>query len=315
MELRALRYFAAVVEAGSLTAAAAQLRLSQPSLSVAIGKLETELGVRLFVRSPRGVEPTSAGRTLLDAASRLLGDADDIADTLRRHGSGLAGSLTIAAVPALIWRRLPELLRAHAAEAPEVEVSLVDPPPWVAIDMLQQRRVDLAAILVAEPERFAERHRGEFEIVDWGDVPLVAVLPPTERADPTKSGAAHAPDPLPIGTFAGTHMVTPRRTAAVPSLPEAVEATLRQRRVTPGRVQTVETIQNCLPLIEAGLASAILPDPDRRSLARFDVTVRSIEPEPTPLRALVLARSGAAKDALIARFMAGVRRSTQNRAR
>lgn len=309
MELRALRYFAVVVEAGSLTAAAARLRLSQPSLSVAIGKLETELGVRLLVRSPRGVEPTSAGRTLLDAASRLLGDADDIADTLRRHGSGYAGTLTIAAVPALMWRRLPELLRAYAAEVPEVEVNLVDPPPWAAIDMLQQRRVDLAAILVAEPERFAERHRGEFEIVDWGDVPLVAVLPPTDL------GAEEPADPLPIGYFAGAHMVTPRRTAAVPSLPEAVEETLRQHDVTAGRVRTVETIQNCLPLIEAGLASAILPDPDRRSLARFDVIVRSIEPEPTPLRALVLARSGAAKDALIARFMARVRRSTEDRTR
>ncbi|MGK0715247.1 LysR family transcriptional regulator [Leucobacter sp. W1153] len=302
MELRTLRYFAAVVEAGSLTAAAAQLRLSQPSLSVAIGKLETELGVRLLERSPRGVEPTSAGRTLLDAASRLIGDADDVVEGLRRQGAGLAGRITIAAVPALMWRRMPELLRAHAREAPEVEITLVDPPPWVAIDMLQQRRVDLAAILVAEPERFAQRHHGEFAIVDWGDVPLVAVLPPAEK------GAAEVPDPLSIAVFSGARMVLPRRTAAVPSLPEAVEAALRGHRVIPAEMRTLETIQNCIPLIEAGLASAILPDPERCSLARFNVTVRRLDPEPTPLRALVLARTGAVGDALIARFLAGFRR-------
>lgn len=303
MELRALRYFAAVVEAGSLTAAAAQLRLSQPSLSVAIGKLETEVGVPLLVRSPRGVAPTSAGRYLLDASSRLLGDADDITLNLRRYGAGLAGTLAIAAVPALMWQRLPRLLRTHARDAPEVEVTLVDPPPWGAIDMLQQRRVDLAAILVAEPDRFAHRHRAEFEIVDWGEVPLVAALPPVGE------GERAVPDPLPIDYFRDAQMVVPRRTAAVPSLPEAVEETLRTHDITPRGVRTVETIQTSVPLIEAGLACAILPDPGRVSLSRFDMVVRRIEPEPVPLRALVLARAGASNDPVIRRFLGAVRSS------
>lgn len=309
MELRALRYFATVVEAGSLTAAAAQLHLSQPSLSVAIGKLETELGVRLLERSPRGVEPTSAGRYLLDAASRLLGDADEIIAALRRHGAGRAGTLAVAAVPALMWHWLPVHLRAHAAAAPEVEVSLVDPPPWTAIDLLQQRRVDLAAILVAEPDRFAARHRAEFDIVDAGEVPLVAALPPLRGAASDLGAGLAVPDPLPIAHFAGARMVVPRRTAAVPSLPEAVEATLRAHGVTPAELRTVETIQTSVPLIEAGLASAILPDPGRCSLQRFHLTVRRIAPEPEPLRALVLSRAGASRDPVIARFLAAVGRS------
>lgn len=296
MELRALRYFAAVVEAGSLTAAASTLRLSQPSLSVAIGKLESELGVPLLRRSPRGVEATSAGRYLLTASSRVLADVDDIVRELRRYGEGAVGSLTIAAVPVLMWHRLPRLLRAFAQDAPDVEVRLLDPPPWAAIDLLQQGRADIAVIMVSQHERFAKRHRDEFDILDWGDVPIVAVLPQDEAA-------AKLPDPLPLSHFAGQQIVLPQRTPAVPSLPETVDATLRRHGVVPAQISTAPTIQTCLPLIEAGMAKAMLPDPDGRSLERFDVAVRRIEPAPEPLRALALVRKGAASDAALARLL------------
>jgi DNA-binding transcriptional LysR family regulator len=294
MELRSLRYFASVVEAGSLTAAAARLHVSQPSLSVAMARLETEVGVRLLTRTARGVEPTSAGRYLLDAATRVLGEVDELVPALRRFGSGVAGSLTLAAVPVLMWHRVPKLLRAHAVEAPEVEVRLIDPPPWTAIDMLEQRTADLAAIVVSDAARFIRRHRDALRIVDWGEVPLVAVLPPEERA---------APSPFPLAGFEGRTLLLPRRTAAVPSLPEAVDETLRRHGVAPGEVRTVETIQTILPLIEAGAGCAILPDPDGVSLTRFDVVVRGLEPPPRPLRALVLARAGEAAEPALARLL------------
>jgi len=294
MELRQLRYFAAVVEAGSLTAAAVQLRMSQPPLSVAIAKLEADVGVPLLVRTPRGVEPTSAGRYLLDASSRILSEVDEVTAALGRFGAGVAGSLTLAAVPALMWHRLPQLLKAHLADAPEVEIRLVDPPPWTAIDMLQQRTVDLAAVMVAHPRRFVSRYRGTLDVVDWGSIPLVAAVPPTE---------VDAPDPLPLKAFGGRTLLLPRRTSAVPSLPEAVEDALRRHGVVPSAIRTVETIQTSLPLIEAGAARAILPDPDHASLARFDVVVRRIEPDPGTLRALVLARAGATSDPVVGRLL------------
>ncbi|WP_402463907.1 LysR family transcriptional regulator [Isoptericola aurantiacus] len=302
MELRHLRYFVAVVEAGSLTAAAEVLHLSQPPLSVAVSRLEAELGVRLLIRTPRGVEPTSAGRFLLDAASRVLGEIDDIVSALGRYAEGVAGSLTLAAVPVLMWHRLPVLLRAHAAAAPDVEVRLADPPPWEAMEMLRQRRVDVAAIVVTDHERFVARHRGTFDIVDWGPVPLVGVLPP----------GTEAPDPLPLTTFDGADLLLPRRTAAVPSLPEAVDETLRRHAVTPRSVRAVETIQSGLPLIEAGVARAILPDPDGASLQRFDVTVRRLEPEPRPMRALLLSRPEAYRDPRVARLLEHIEAGPRN---
>ncbi|WP_297081225.1 LysR family transcriptional regulator [uncultured Demequina sp.] len=282
MEIRHLRYFATVVEAGSLTAAAARLHMSQPPLSVAIQKLEAEVGVPLLERSARGVEPTSAGRFLLDRSSRVLGEVDDIAATLARYGDGAAGTLTVAAVPALLWRRIPAALRELAAQVPEVDVRLLDPPPWTAIDMVLERRADVAAILVADARAFAVRHRGELDISDWGEVPLVAALPP---------GEADAPDPLPLSALEGREVLVPRRTTAVPSLPEAVDDTLRRHRIG-ATLRTVETIQTSVPLIEAGLGCAVLPDADRDSLRRFALTVRALEPAPQPLRALVLTRAG-----------------------
>ncbi|MDJ1370359.1 LysR family transcriptional regulator [Gulosibacter molinativorax] len=284
MELRHLRYFTAVVESGSFTAAAAALHISQPPLSVAIAKLEAEAGVQLLQRSHRGVEPTSAGRYLLDAASRVLAEMDDMVETLGRFGSGMAGTLRLAVVPVLMWHRLPRVLRAFADAAPQVEVSIVDPPPWTAVEMLERGTVDLAAIMVAQPERFIARHRGSYDILEWGEIPLVGVLPPRTRAQ----------SPLPLTWFEGRNLVLPDRTAAVPSLPESVEAALRAEGVHPSSMRTSETIQTCLPLIEAGLAEAILPDPDRASLARFDVEIRELDPAPVPLTALALTRKGAA---------------------
>ncbi|PPL19461.1 LysR family transcriptional regulator [Microterricola pindariensis] len=297
MDLRQLRYFAAVVEAGSLTAAAGRLHMSQPPLSVAIAKLEADVGVPLLVRTPRGVEPTSAGRFLLDASTRVLGDIDGITSALRRFGSGVTGSLRMAAVPVLMWHRIPMLLRAYAADTPDVEVRLVDPPPWTAIDMLQQRSVDVAAVMVADPKRFAQRHRHVLDIVDWGPVPLVAALPPEEHL---------APDPLPLTEFDGRVVVLPGRTAAVPSLPEAVEAAFRRHHISPSSIRTADTIQTSIPLVEAGIASAILPDPDGASLTRFNLTLRRLDRPPTPLRALVLARAGSASEPAVARLLAGI---------
>lgn len=300
VELRHLRYFNAVVEAGSFTAAATRLHISQPPLSVAIANLEAELGVTLLTRTSRGVEPTSAGRYLLDASSRVLGEVDDLKSALGRFGAGTSGSLTMAVVPTLSWHRLPALIRASAEDAPDVEIRFVDPPPWTAIDMLQQRSVDLAAIMVADASRFARRHRGSLDIVDWGPIPLVAVLPPD---------TGDAQEPLPLSYFEGQVVLLPRRTAAVPSLPEAVEAAFEREGVTPASIRTVETIQACIPLIEAGVARAILPDPDGVSLARFTVTVRQLSPQPEPLRALVLTRHDSSQNPAVARLLELVRYS------
>jgi hypothetical protein len=175
------------------------------------------------------------------------------------------------------------LLRAHTTGAPDVEVRLVDPPPWDAIDMLRRRAVDVAAVVVTDARRFATRYRTELDITDWGEVPLVAALPPDREV---------APDPLPLSAFNDARVVMPRRAASVPSLPEAVDAEFRRHGITPAVIQEIDTIQASLPFVEAGVAMAILPDPDGMSLRRFAIVTRRLDPALAPLRALLLTRAG-----------------------
>src|ERR1700737_3839447 len=84
MELRHLRYFVAVAEAGSLTEAAEQtLHTSQPSLSRQIRDLEQEVGAQLLSRTARGIELTPAGRAFLDHARSVLSQVEAAAEAAR----------------------------------------------------------------------------------------------------------------------------------------------------------------------------------------------------------------------------------------
>src|SRR6202020_3474017 len=87
MELRHLRYFVAVAEAGGLTGAAQRkLHTSQPSLSRQIRDLEEEVGAQLLTRRARGIELTPAGQTFLDHARLVLSQVDAAGEAARRGG-------------------------------------------------------------------------------------------------------------------------------------------------------------------------------------------------------------------------------------
>jgi len=78
MDLRSLKYFVAVYEAGSLTAASRMLHISQPSISLALEKLESALQTSLFIRRKQGVTPTDDGNRLYPSAKHLLDQASGI---------------------------------------------------------------------------------------------------------------------------------------------------------------------------------------------------------------------------------------------
>ena len=78
LSVKQLREFVAVAEAGSITRAAQTLYVAQPALSLAIRRLETQLGVTLFERMPRGVELTPEGAELLEPARRAVRDVDAV---------------------------------------------------------------------------------------------------------------------------------------------------------------------------------------------------------------------------------------------
>jgi DNA-binding transcriptional LysR family regulator len=150
--------------------------------------------------------------------------------------------------------------------------------------MLVDRKVDLAAIMVADGPRFATRQAAGIVTVPWGTAPLVGAFPPRmERELASVVG---------LEFFHGAIVVLPHRTLAVPSLPEVVEEAFDTHGIVPAEIRRVETIQTSIPLIQAGMAMSILPDPDNASLGSTGLALRMLEPAIPSLDVIVLVRGG-----------------------
>lgn len=108
VELRHLRYFAAVAEAGTVTEAARRLRIAQPSLSQQIRLLERRIGAQLFRRLPQGMELTEAGQLLLGGVNRAIGELSSSISATR----AAAPTVTVG-----VCRGVPQTVLATAEQA------------------------------------------------------------------------------------------------------------------------------------------------------------------------------------------------------
>src|SRR4029077_10147365 len=125
MELRHLRYFVAVADAGSLTVAAEQkLHTSQPSLSRQIRDLEQEVGVQLMHRSAHGVELTSAGKAFLDHARMALVQAEAAKEAALRAAQPARPTFALGFMSGAEIGLLPEVERVLRDEIPGIEIRL-----------------------------------------------------------------------------------------------------------------------------------------------------------------------------------------------
>jgi DNA-binding transcriptional LysR family regulator len=115
--LTAMETFVRVVETGSFSAAARTLNLGQPAVSKTIAQMEARLGVRLLMRSTRGLSPTEAGQSFYDHARRVIDEADEAELVARGAGVGLTGRLRVCAAVTFarlhVIPRLPKFLAAH----------------------------------------------------------------------------------------------------------------------------------------------------------------------------------------------------------
>jgi DNA-binding transcriptional LysR family regulator len=172
VDLRHLRSFAAVVDAGGFTRAAAQLSLSQSALSRQIHALEAELGVPLFDRVGRRALLTSEGEDLLRRSRRLLTDADSLGERARALKSGQTGLLRVGATPQVMETLLAGFLQGYRRRHPAVEVHLVEDGGARLPGRLDRGDVHLCLAGAGDP-RFRWRL--------LGPIYLLAVLPGSHR--------------------------------------------------------------------------------------------------------------------------------------
>ena len=175
MELRHLRYFVAVVEAGSLTVAAEQrLHTSQPSLSRQIRDLEDEVGAQLITRKARGIELTPAGRAFLEHARVALAQVDAAREAARRAAHPAKPCFTMGFLTGheLTW--MPEALRILRDELPNIDVMISSQYSPLLADGLSKGKIDAA---------FLRREKGVPELAFRLLVkePLMVVLPSDHR--------------------------------------------------------------------------------------------------------------------------------------
>jgi len=120
-----LRYFAAAVEHGSMTAAARQLMVSQSAVSTAIAQLEKELGVQLLLRRhARGLVPTAAGHEFYQELRGFLAHAAELEESARNAAGAMVGRLSVGCFSTLAPFRLPALLTEFERRYPEVRVHI-----------------------------------------------------------------------------------------------------------------------------------------------------------------------------------------------
>jgi LysR family transcriptional activator of glutamate synthase operon len=150
MELRQLRYFAAVARREHFTRAAEDLHVAQPALSQQIAQLERELQVRLFDRTSRRVRLTGAGRTLLETVERILADVESVTGEMHEYAGEVRGHVTLGTLQMLGELRLPKLLRRFHARYPLIEVALREGSTDELTAGLRARSLEIALVHFAE---------------------------------------------------------------------------------------------------------------------------------------------------------------------
>ncbi|MBM97368.1 MAG: LysR family transcriptional regulator [Oceanospirillaceae bacterium] len=241
MELQQLRLFLAAAETGSFTRGAERAFVSQPALSASISKLETELGVRLFVRNKRHVALTPAGRKLLQRAKLIVGECARVKDELRQHD--VHRRLRLGVVNTLSIDRVARFIEQYRQENPDVKLDVIDVPEDDMIRQQQTGRVDLALTLLspsstAQPglqtrPLFEER----YQVAMAPDCPLSAAKAISIRdleKEPfvARSHCEHRP---------------------------VVQALLKQHNMRLNLVYVTTQDERALALVKAGVGVAILP--------------------------------------------------------
>lgn len=152
MTLQQLKYIIAIDRHRNFARAAAELDITQPTLSALLQKLENELDVRIFHRSNKGVCPTPAGRKILQQAEKAVKEAERIAELVAEEKGGLAGSLDLSVGPTIAPYILPRFIRTYTGLFPQVRLTIVEMKAATMLDALRAGRLD-AGIAVSGHER------------------------------------------------------------------------------------------------------------------------------------------------------------------
>ena len=263
MELRHLRTIAAIAEHRSLTKAGEQLHLTQSAVSQQVRSLEQELGVELFRRTSRRVEPTAEGRVIVGHAQRVLAEVDAMHGELEEIIGLLSGQLRIGGVYPTGPYDLFGLLADFRAAHPGVAIHMVEATQDDVLDALRADELD-CAFAALDPDVLGEDFAAtllwqeEFVVVLASDHPLTA----RQR--------------IKFDELAAEDLIAYRDNSA---LQRRLERTLAERDLQPRTAFVCTEMAAVRALASRGLGLAVIP----RSVAEQPgppIELRPIGPEP-----------------------------------
>jgi DNA-binding transcriptional LysR family regulator len=263
MELRHLRYFAAVASEGNFTRAAGRLSIAQPPLSRQIRDLELELGVELLDRRSRPIKLTDSGRLFFEQSVQILTSIDQLVQTVRQYASAQQPRFVIGVVGSILHGALPEIIRRFRTRASDIDVELIEMTTVEQIAALKEGRIDAGLGRVRIDDAAIRR-----EIL-YNET-LLAALP--------------ADDPLAVrGELVSLNDLMPGTIIIYPSQPRPSYADqllglFRDHGCTPRRVVEVREVQTALGLVAAQSGYAIVPA-SMRQLQHGDIVYSGIKEE------------------------------------
>jgi DNA-binding transcriptional LysR family regulator len=249
MELRQLLYFTTLAETLNFHRAAERLNISQPPLTVAIRKLEEELGAPLFVRGPRGVTLTAAGEAALESARAALAQAEDVRQAVRQGSRGERGRLAVGFVGSAIYALIPRLIPLYRRRYPLVDLVLEEAASADIVRRIRARELDVG--LVRLP--LLEHGHVDTQVVETDE--LVAAVP---AGNPLAHRRSLSLDMLsgepfiiytPISVLHATILMACQRAGFMPLV-----------------AQEAPQVHTILSLVQSGLGVALVPSKTTRNV-------------------------------------------------
>lgn len=260
MERRQLEYFVAIVENGGFTHAARALRVAQPSLSRAIGKLEHELGVTLFHRVGRNAVLSNAGELVVERARLVLRDMDALRAAAGTVGSGAAGRVDVAATSSSALEPVISIIAELREHHPGVLVSTSSALSAAeVVAMVLQGRCEVGVC------GNAERPAGQGLVAHHlRDEEFLLVTPP----------GTNLPDSVGLADLRGMRFVVTMPATAVRALFDRIAASVGGLPIA----AEVGDRSMVLPMVLRGIGASLMPDGWRDLAQRAGAEVHHFEP-------------------------------------
>ena len=242
INLNHLRYFYEVARSGNMRRAATRIGISQPALSKQVQALEDTIGLQLFYRTPKGLQPTADGEVAFSYCERIFGHLRDLEAALDLRRKGSAGRLTIGAVHSISTHLLPGYLKAYRQDFSKVRIKVVTVRSRAVLKALSEHRIDVG--LIAEQPGGAE-----FSWRPFMKTPLVVVTSPrhalAKESGPITVDRLHREDMVAFDPPAPTRRVTDRHLAKL--------------GVEPRIIAECPSIDTMMGMVEEEIGFAILP--------------------------------------------------------